>query len=189
MADKKKKQQEAAENAAEPAVEAAETAAPAADPRIAELEEANKALTEQLAAANKLAAETKDTLLRTAAEYDNYRKRTAREKDGIYADSVAATINNFLPVVDNLERAVAFSDTDGLKQGLELTLKQLADVLAKLKITAIDPTGKEFDPNLHNAVMHVEDESLGENTVAEVLQKGYMIGDRVIRHAMVKVAN
>ena len=102
---------------------------------------------------------------------------------------MAKTIEAFLPVVDNLERAVAFSDTEGLKEGLELTMKQLAAVLSKLKITAIDPVGQPFDPNLHNAVMHVDDESLGENTVAEVLQKGYMIDNRVIRHAVVKVAN
>ena len=123
------------------------------------------------------------------AEYDNFRKRSAREKDAVYAESVAKTIEAFLPVVDNLERAVAFSDTEGLKEGLELTMKQLAAVLSKLKITAIDPVGQPFDPNLHNAVMHVDDESLGENTVAEVLQKGYMIDNRVIRHAVVKVAN
>ena len=156
---------------------------------LAALKAENEKLIAELEATKKLADEAKDTLLRTAAEYDNFRKRSAKEKDGVYAESVATTISAFLPVVDNLERAVAFSDGDGLKQGLELTLKQLADVLAKLKITPEDPTGKEFDPNLHNAVMHVEDESLGENTVAEVLQKGYVLDGRVIRYAMVKVAN
>ena len=125
---------------------------------------ANDALAKELENAKKLAEETKDTLLRTAAEYDNYRKRSAREKDAVYAETVAATIGAFLPVIDNLERAVAFSDTDGLKEGLELTMKQLSEVLSKLKITAVDPAGQPFDPNLHNAVMHVEDESVGDNT-------------------------
>ncbi|PWL54741.1 MAG: nucleotide exchange factor GrpE [Clostridiales bacterium] len=154
-----------------------------------ELTKANDALAKELENAKKLAEETKDTLLRTAAEYDNYRKRSAREKDAVYAETVAATIGAFLPVIDNLERAVAFSDTDGLKEGLELTMKQLSEVLSKLKITAVDPAGQPFDPNLHNAVMHVEDESVGDNTVVDVLQKGYMIDGRVIRHAMVRVAN
>jgi molecular chaperone GrpE len=173
-------------------IEAESAAGPTAEELAAELEALkaeNENLIAELEATKKIADEAKDTLLRTAAEYDNFRKRSAKEKDGVYAESVATTISAFLPVVDNLERAVAFSDGDGLKQGLELTLKQLADVLAKLKITPEDPTGKEFDPNLHNAVIHCEDETLGENTVAEVLQKGYLLDGRVIRYAMVKVAN
>ena len=173
-------------------IEAETAAAPTAEELAAELEALkaeNESLIAELEAAKKIADEAKDTLLRTAAEYDNFRKRSAKEKDGVYAETVATTISAFLPVVDNLERAVAFSDGDGLKQGLELTLKQLAEVLAKLKITPEDPTGKAFDPNLHNAVMHCEDETLGENMVAEVLQKGYLLDGRVIRYAMVKVAN
>ena len=135
------------------------------------------------------AADSRDRLLRTAAEYDNFRKRSAREKDTIYADAVSATVAAILPVADNLERAVAFADADGLRGGLELTVKQLAEVLKKLGVSPLDPKGEPFDPQLHNAVMHVEDEALGENTVSEVLQKGYMLGDKVIRHAVVKVAN
>ena len=148
-----------------------------------------KSQMEQMEQLAKVLADANDKYLRLAAEYDNYRKRSAREKDAVYAETVAATIGAFLPVIDNLERAVAFSDTDGLKEGLELTMKQLSEVLSKLKITAVDPAGQPFDPNLHNAVMHVEDESVGENTVVDVLQKGYMIDGRVIRHAMVRVAN
>ena len=185
--EKKKKKEQAAE---EPQMtETPEHQPEDIDTLVDEMTKSNDALSKELESAKKLAEETKDTLLRTAAEYDNFRKRSAREKDAVYAESVAKTIEAFLPVVDNLERAVAFSDTEGLKEGLELTMKQLAAVLSKLKITAIDPVGQPFDPNLHNAVMHVDDESLGENTVAEVLQKGYMIDNRVIRHAVVKVAN
>ncbi len=166
--EKKKKKEQAAE---EPQMtETPEHQPEDIDTLVDELTKSNDALSKELESAKKLAEETKDTLLRTAAEYDNCRKRSAREKDAVYAESVAKTIEAFLPVVDNLERAVAFSDTEGLKEGLELTMKQLAAVLSKLKITAIDPVGQPFDPNLHNAVMHVDDESLGENTVAEVLQ-------------------
>ena len=184
--EKKKKKEQAAE---EPQMtETPEHQPEDIDTLVDELTKSNDALSKELESAKKLAEETKDTLLRTA-ESENFRKRSAREKDAVYAEYVAKTIEAFLPVVDNLERAVAFSDTEGLKEGLELTMKQLAAVLSKLKITAIDPVGQPFDPNLHNAVMHVDDESLGENTVAEVLQKGYMIDNRVIRHAVVKVAN
>ncbi len=182
--DQKKTKESAAEETA-----AVQSTPEELDALVAELTQSNDEMARELESAKKLAEETKDTLLRTAAEYDNFRKRSAREKDAVYAETVAKTIEAFLPVVDNLERAVAFSDTEGLKQGLELTLKQLAGVLAKLNITAIDPAGQPFDPNLHNAVMHVEDESMDENIVAEVLQKGYEIDGRVIRHAVVKVAN
>ena len=135
------------------------------------------------------AAANRESLLRVSAEYDNFRKRTVKEKEALYADGFAAALTAVLPVIDNLERAVAFSDGDGLKKGLEQVMKQLADVLAKENVTVIDPLLKPFDPALHNAVMHEENDGYDENTVTEVLLKGYRIGDRVIRHAMVKVAN
>ena len=149
------------------------------DPLLAELE----ALKDQT-------ARQEDKYLRLAAEYDNYRRRTAKEKESIWADVKAETAAAFLPVYDNLERALKQESSDeAFKKGVEMTMNQLKEVLSKLGITEIDALGKPFDPNLHNAVMHVEDESLGENTVAEVFQAGFTLGEKVIRFAMVKVAN
>ena len=130
-----------------------------------------------------------DTYLRLAAEYDNFRKRSAKEREGIYADAYADALCALLPIFDNLERAVKYSDGESLQQGVVLTLKGLTTTLEKLGITEIEAEGQPFDPNFHNAVMHVEDDTLGEGIVAEVLQKGYRRGDRVLRYAMVKVAN
>ena len=131
-----------------------------------------------------------DRFLRLAAEYDNYRKRTAKEKEALWAQAKADTAVAFLPVYDNLERALKQETADeAYKKGVEMTMNQLKEVFAKLGITEIDALGKPFDPNLHNAIMHVEDESFGENTVAEVFQAGFMLGEKVIRFAMVKVAN
>ena len=131
-----------------------------------------------------------DRFLRLAAEYDNYRKRTAKEKEALWAQAKADTAVAFLPVYDNLERALKQETADeAYKKGVEMTMNQLKSVLEKLGITEIDALGKPFDPALHNAVMHVEDENFGENTVAEVFQAGFMLGEKVIRFAMVKVAN
>ena len=131
-----------------------------------------------------------DRFLRLAAEYDNYRKRTAKEKEALWAQAKADTAVAFLPVYDNLERALKQETADeAYKKGVEMTMNQLKEVFSKLGITEIDALGKPFDPNLHNAIMHVEDENLGENTVAEVFQAGFMLGDKVVRFAMVKVAN
>lgn len=142
---------------------------------------------EQLA---KLVADSNDKYLRLAAEYDNYRKRTAREKENIYGDAKADTVKPFLEVYDNLVRGVAqFEEGDGHRQGMEMIAKQFLDVLTKLGVTEIEAEGQPFDPEKHNAVMHIDDESFGENIVAEVFQKGFMIGDKVLRFAMVKVAN
>ena len=128
--------------------------------------------------------------LRLAAEYDNYRKRTAKEKESIWADAKASVVASFLPVYDNLERALKQDTADeAYKKGVEMTMTQLKDVLSKLGVTEIDAAGQPFDPKLHNAVMHVEDENFGENTVAEVFQAGFQLGEKVIRFAMVKVAN
>ncbi len=151
----------------------------------AQIDELTKNLEEvaaELAAAN-------DKYLRLAAEYDNFRKRSAKEREGVYGDAYADALCALLPIFDNLERAVKYSDGDSLQQGVALTLKGLTATLEKLGITEIEAEGKPFDPNFHNAVMHVEDEALGEGVVAEVLQKGYCRGDRVLRYAMVKVAN
>lgn len=132
---------------------------------------------------------TKDTLLRLRAEYDNYRKRTTKEKEGIYADAYVDVVKEILPIIDNLERAMAAEgNVEDLKKGIEMTMKGCNDAFTKLGIEEIDASG-EFDPNLHNAVMHIEDENLDKNVVAEVFQKGYKKGDKIIRHTMVKVAN
>ncbi len=147
-----------------------------------EKEKEVKKLSDDLASLN-------DTYLRLAAEYDNFRRRTAKEREGIYADAFGEALNALFPVVDNLERAAQYSDGENVAKGVELTLKSVRDTFTKLGVTEIDPVGEVFDPNFHNAVMHVEDDTVGESVVVEVLQKGYCRGDRVLRYAMVKVAN
>ncbi|AWK50987.1 nucleotide exchange factor GrpE [Clostridium beijerinckii] len=132
---------------------------------------------------------TKDRLLRVTAEYDNYRKRTTKEKEGIYSDAYVDVLKEIIPIIDNLERAVAADGSiEDLKKGIEMTIKGCQDSFTKLGIEEIDASG-EFDPNVHNAVMHIEDESLEKNVIAEVFQKGYKKDDKIIRHTMVKVAN
>ena len=133
----------------------------------------------------------KDQFVRLTAEYDNYRKRTTKEKDNIYQDAKADTIKEFLAVYDNLERAMATEgDEDSPhKKGLEMIFHQYQEILKKLGVTEIEAKGQPFDPEKHNAVMHIDDESLGENVVAQVFQAGFMLGDKVIRHAIVQVAN
>ena len=149
---------------------------------------------EQMEKMEKLAGQLavlNDQHLRLAAEYDNYRKRTTREKETIYQDAKMDTIAKFLEVYDNLERAVtqAGDDDNVHKKGMEMIFHQLQGILEKLGVTVIDPAGQPFDPERHNAVMHVDDENLGENVVAQVFQKGFLLGDRVIRFATVQVAN
>lgn len=130
---------------------------------------------------------------RMAAEFENYKRRTAREKEALYVDATSDVVAAFLPVIDNLERAVqaAAKEGDGqsLKEGIELVLKQINDVLKNLGVEEIKSVGEKFDPQLHNAVMHVDDDTQSENSIVEEFRKGYMIKDRVIRHSMVKVAN
>lgn len=134
--------------------------------------------------------EAKDTYLRMLAEYDNFRRRTAREKESARGDVVAETVKGLLPIADDLERAAAAAgDADAIAAGLAMTLTSLREAFTKLGLTAYGEAGEAFDPNVHNAVMHVEDEALGEGVIAEVFQRGYRIGDRVVRFAMVKVAN
>lgn len=135
--------------------------------------------------------DTKDQLLRTAAEYANFRARSAKEKEQTYSNAKGNVVAEILPVIDNLERALCQegSDYDALKKGVEMTLTQLMSALEKLNVESYGEPGDSFDPNFHNAVMHVEDDSLGENVITDVFQKGYKINDRVIRPAMVKTAN
>lgn len=136
-------------------------------------------------------AKQKDIFLRTVAEYDNYRKRTAREKEATYTDATADTVQEFLSVEDNLERALEQKEcsVDDLRKGVEMVQKQMQAALTKLGVAEMGKEGEPFDPSLHSAVAHIDDESLGENTIAKVFQKGYKIGDKVIRHAMVQAAN
>ncbi|MBE6599888.1 MAG: nucleotide exchange factor GrpE [Ruminococcaceae bacterium] len=133
-----------------------------------------------------LAAET-DKYMRMLAEYDNFRRRTAKEREGIYADAYADAVTELLPIIDNLERAAMFSDAESVGKGVQMTLAAVREVLAKIGVTEIE--NETFDPNFHNAVMHVEDEAYGEGAIVEVLQKGYKKGDKIIRYSMVKVAN
>ena len=144
-------------------------------------------LQKQAAAREEEAKACEDKYLRMMAEYDNFRKRSAKEKEGVYADAYADCIASILPILDNLDRASKSENFEAVKKGLEMTVKAFDDALAKMGITEIET--KTFDPNLHNAVMHVDDESLGESEIVEVFQKGYAKGDKVIRYAMVKVAN
>ena len=133
----------------------------------------------------------KDQFVRLTAEYDNYRKRTTKEKDNIYQDAKADTIKEFLAVYDNLERAMATEgDEDSPhKKGLEMIFHQYQEILKKLGVTEIEAKGQPFDPERMDAVMHIDDESFGENEVAQVFQAGFTLGDKVIRHAIVQVAN
>ena len=131
-----------------------------------------------------------DRYLRLLAEYDNFRKRSQKEKDNLYGDIKADTVAKFLPVYDNLSRALAQSTEDeAYRKGVEMIMAQFCATLEKLGVTKIESLGKTFDPKLHNAVMHVEDEEKGENEIVEVFQDGFLIGEKVIRFAMVKVAN
>lgn len=143
--------------------------------KIAELEEALK--------------EKDDKYLRMAAEYENFRRRSKEEKDATYAIAVADTVGELLPIIDNLERAALYEDGEKVKEGLIMTLKSVESVFAKLKVEAVGAVGDTFDPNLHNAVLHGEDETRGEGEITDVFQKGYKSKDRIIRFAMVKTVN
>lgn len=133
----------------------------------------------------------KEAHMRTLAEYDNFRKRSIKEKEAIAGDSKAMALTELLPVLDNFERAAMNSeaDFDSYRKGVEMTFGSFMDVLKKLGVEQFGEPGEQFDPNIHNAVMHCEDDSLEENVITDVFSKGYKLGDRVLRHAMVKVAN
>lgn len=139
-------------------------------------------------AKDRLVGELKDALLRQMAEFENYRRRTDREKERIHADAVADVASAFLPVLDSLERAVAAADAAS-RDGIAQVLRQAGESLARIRVEEIPALGQPFDPGVHHAVQHVEDETLGAGVVVEVYQKGYRCGDRVVRHSMVKVAN
>ncbi len=173
---------ENADAAEENTEQAEQTEEPASDP-VAELEDKVKALEEA-------AAKDKDRYLRLLAEYDNFRKRSIQEKDAASANATAKAALEVISVIDNFERAMdAECSDENYKKGVEMIYNQFTDVIKKLGVEEIDALGQEFNPNLHNAVNHVEDENFGENTVCQVYQKGYKLGDKVIRCAMVVVAN
>ena len=181
---------------APPAEEAPETAEKTEKaPKGRKKKEKTYTLTREQMEAAELAAKqlesVKDQFVRLTAEYDNYRKRTAKEKDALYQDAKADTIKEFLAVYDNLERAVSIEgDEDSPhKKGLEMIFHQYQEILKKLGVTEIEAQGAPFDPEKHNAVMHIDDENFGENVVSQVFQAGFMLGDKVIRHAIVQVAN
>ena len=172
--------------------EPAETEAPASEPSAAEGEDslAEGKASAALARAKKALKDQEDAYLRLAAEYDNFRRRTTKEKSEAYTNDKADAALKFLPVYDNLERALnQGTEDEAFLKGVEMTMTQLLDVLASLDIKPIEAVGQPFDPNLHNAVMHIEDENFGENTVAACFQTGFMMGEKVIRFAMVQVAN
>lgn len=133
----------------------------------------------------------KEQHLRVLAEYDNFRKRTAAEKTSLYNNAVADTVKEILPIADNIQRALSQENAsaEDMKKGVEMIESQIEACFEKLGLEAMGEVGEKFDPNFHNAVAHIDDESLGENVIAAVYQKGYKLGDRVVRHAMVQVAN
>lgn len=150
----------------------------------------SKAEPDPLAEAQEKLRREHDQYLRLAAEYDNFRKRSQKEKDNIYRDAKAATVEKFLPVFDNLSRALEQDTTDAAyKKGVEMTMNGLMEILKKLDITIFGEPGETFSPDLHNAVMHLEDDSYKEGEIIQVFQKGFKLGDKVIRFAMVQTAN
>ena len=199
--DEEKLNQETAEEAQAPEAESAapETEAPETEGAAPEKErkfgrkkegELKKKLEALKAETEAALAAEKDKYLRLAAEYDNYRRRSQKEKENVYSDGKADTVLQLLPVYDNLARALKAECSDpNFYKGVEMTMTQLLDIFAKLGVTPIEAEGQPFDPAEHNAVVHVEDESLGENLVVEEFQKGFKLNDKVIRFAMVKVAN
>ena len=148
-----------------------------------------KKLSGELEEKSKAYDELNDKYLRMMAEYDNFRKRSQRERDGIYASAYEEALKEFLPMSDNLQRSLAYAGTENFAKGIDMRVNQFSDTLKRLGIEEYGKRGDPFDPNIHNAVMRTDDDSLGENTVAEVLQKGYRKGDKILRFAMVKVAN
>ena len=188
------------ENAAQPQdteenVEATESEEKLSGAEKKKLKKAEKQIAELQKAVDESAAklsEAEDKYLRLYAEYDNFRRRSQKEKESIYSDAYVDALTQILPILDNLERAAAFGAEDSehpLAKGLELTLKSFAETMEKMGVREIPAFGEKFDPNVHNAVMHVDDESFGENEVVEVFMKGYAKGDKVLRYSMVKVAN
>ena len=146
-------------------------------------------LTAELEAAQALAKENEDKYMRTYAEYDNFRRRSRAEKEGVYAEAKADAVKELLPLIDNLQRATGYTEAEKVAEGVALILKTLPDVLSKLGVESYGEVGETFDPNIHNAVMHEDNPEKGENEITAVFQQGYRMGDKVIRYAMVTVAN
>ncbi len=160
------------------------------------LEENNEAQEKETSETeDKKTEELNDKLLRLSAEYENYRKRTTKEKEALYENAKGNTVAAFLPLFDNIEKAIKLKPQDqsgewkAFSEGVDLMKKQMVEILDSLGVTAIDALGEEFNPEWHNAVMHVEDDSVGEGIITEEFQKGFKLGDKVIRHSVVKVAN
>lgn len=184
------KEASAAEQNEQTAAQAKPEAEAAKQPEEKKHEDAKQQEASEFGKAQQALAQEHDSYLRLAAEYDNYRKRSQKEKESLYTDIRSETVEKFLPVYDNLERALAQETQDAaFKKGVEMTMNQLVSVMEKLGVVSFGAAGEVFDPQLHNAVMHVEDEAFGENVIAEVFQKGFKVGDKVVRFAMVKVAN
>ena len=184
------KEASAAEQNEQTAAQAKPEAEAAKQPEEKKHEDAKQQEASEFGKAQQALAQEHDSYLRLAAEYDNYRKRSRKEKDNLYTEIRSETVEKFLPVYDNLERALAQETQDAaFKKGVEMTMNQLVSVMEKLGVESFGAAGDHFDPQLHNAVMHIEDESLGENVIAEVFQKGFKVGEKVVRFAMVKVAN
>ncbi|MEF2710131.1 MAG: nucleotide exchange factor GrpE [Oscillospiraceae bacterium] len=184
------KEASAAEQNEQTAAQAKPEAGAAKQPEEKKPEAAKQQEASEFEKAQQALAQEHDSYLRLAAEYDNYRKRSQKEKDNLYTEIRSETVEKFLPVYDNLERALAQETQDAaFKKGVEMTMNQLVSVMEKLGVESFGAAGDHFDPQLHNAVMHIEDESLGENVIAEVFQKGFKVGEKVVRFAMVKVAN
>ncbi len=150
-----------------------------------------EALKAEVEALKKELADAKDSHLRSLAEYDNFRKRSQREKDAVYGDAKANTLALLLPVIDNFDRAAEnkTDDPEVYRKGIEMIISQFSDILKRLEVERFGEVGDEFDPNMHNAVMHVENDELPANTIAAVFEKGYKMGDRILRFATVQVAN
>ena len=179
-----------AEAEAEAPADAEETEAPAKEKKCDKKSKAKIAsLEKELEELKKQNEELNDKYLRIMAEYQNFRTRSQKEKDGIYSDALADSLKEMLPLFDNFERASQFTEAEKVAEGLAMILKTVPDVLAKMKVEAFGEKGEQFDANMHNAVMHEENEEYGENVISEVFQKGYKTGDKIIRYAMVKVAN
>ncbi len=169
---------------------AAAQAAPAEEEKSGKKDKKEKKDSKKQPDCDELLKAERDKYLRLLAEYDNYRKRSTRERENIYSDALTDTVTKFLPVYDNLVRALEQSTADeAYRKGVEMIMTQFNDILTKLGVTPIDALGQKFDPTLHNAVMHEEDAEKGENEIVQELQKGFKLGDKVIRFAMVKVAN
>ncbi len=169
--------------------QAAEQTAPKKEPKTKAKKNGKEAeLLGKIEALEKEIAEQKDTYMRLYAEYDNFRKRSAKEKSETYSNAAAKTICELLPVLDNLERAVAANEDDA-DAGYNMIYTQFKELLEKLGVKEIGAVGEKFDPNMHIAVMHIDDKNLDENTIAQVFQKGYILGDKVVRPACAVVAN